>query len=35
MVLSPAESGEFIVANAKYVSVKQEGIANLTKEVYI
>lgn len=34
MVLSPAQSGDFIVRNAKYVTVKPEGIGNLTKEVH-
>lgn len=34
MVLNPAQSGEFIVKNAKFVTVKPEGIAALTKEVH-
>ncbi|XP_053687784.1 queuosine salvage protein [Sabethes cyaneus] len=31
--LSPAESGAFIVKNAKFLKVNEDGIKNLTKEV--
>lgn len=31
--MSPAESGEFIVKNAKFVKVHEEGIKHLAKEV--
>lgn len=31
--MSPAESGEFIVKNAKFVKVHEHGIKSLAKEV--
>uniref|UniRef100_A0A8D8JUU3 Queuosine 5'-phosphate N-glycosylase/hydrolase n=1 Tax=Culex pipiens TaxID=7175 RepID=A0A8D8JUU3_CULPI len=31
--LSPAESGEFIVKNAKFVKINEDGISNLVQEV--
>lgn len=33
MVLSPKESGEFIVKNAKFLTIKEDGIEKLTHEV--
>ncbi|KAG5672833.1 hypothetical protein PVAND_002923 [Polypedilum vanderplanki] len=33
-MLSPKESGEFVVKNAKYIQVKEEGIKNLSNLVY-
>jgi hypothetical protein len=32
MALTPKESGEFVVKNAKYIEVKEEGIKNLANE---
>lgn len=33
MVLSPKASGEFIVKNAKFLTIKEDGIEKLTHEV--
>lgn len=33
MALSPKESGEFIVKNAKYLTVVEEGIKNVANQV--
>lgn len=33
MSLNPKESGEFIVKNAKHLSIDANGIQNLVKEV--
>lgn len=35
MSLNPKESGEFIVKNAKYLSIDDNGIRNLLKEVRV
>lgn len=33
MALNPKDSGEFIVKNAQYLEVHEEGIEELAKEV--
>lgn len=33
--LSPADSGEFIVKNAKFVKINEDGISNLVQEASI